>query len=174
MAQVRARFALAARCGVGHIITRMRTLRTLILFIFGIAAVFAAASSEDTRAVQAEILRLENERIAALLKGDVNTLARLYADELVYVHAAGRIDTKQGYLAGLTGGGLTYVTLNYDPAPRVLVFGRDTAIASGRANIETKNKAGQVTKRVLTTTTVYARVGASWQIVSYQGTPVQP
>jgi hypothetical protein len=39
---------------------------------------------------------------------------------------------------------------------------------------ETKNKAGQATKRVLTTTTVYVRSAAGWRVVSYQATPVQP
>ena len=53
-------------------------------------------------------------------------------------------------------------------------MGPDTATVTGRASIEVKNKAGQVTKRVLTTTTVYVRQAAGWRVVSYQGTPVSP
>ena len=139
-----------------------------------IAPAFGAAASADVRNVEAEILRLDSARIAAILKGDLKTLEGLFSDDMVYIHSGGKIDTKKGYLAMLAGGNLNYVTLRYDPAPRVAVAGRDTAIVTGKATIETKNKAGQLTQRVLTTTTVYVRSGTEWQVISYQGTPVQP
>jgi ketosteroid isomerase-like protein len=84
------------------------------------------------------------------------------------------VDSKQQYLASLAARNLTYVSLRYEPPAVVRVMGRDTAVVAGRATIEAKNKAGQVTKRVLTTTTVYVRSADGWQVVSYQGTPVQP
>lgn len=142
------------------------------LFVF--AAVGLAAPTGDARAVEPEIQRLEDARIAALLKGDVPALDRLFADNMVYIHSAGRIDTKQGYLASLAAGNLTYVSLRYDPAPKISVVGADTALATGRATIEFKTKGGELNKRVLTTITVYVRAGSAWRIASYQGTPVQP
>jgi ketosteroid isomerase-like protein len=148
-------------------------LRLVFVFVFTLSG-YAAAPSDETRSIQAEILRLEGVRMDALLKGDWPTLERLYADELIYVHSGGRIDTKKGYLGMLAGGNLTYVSLRYDAPQHIVVVGRDTAIASGTASIETKNRAGQLAKRVLATTTVYARSGTTWHIVSYQGTPVQP
>lgn len=148
-------------------------LRLLVLFTLGLS-VLAAAPAVDSRAIEAEVRQVDAARIDALLKGDRATLERIFADEMVYIHAAGRIDTKAGYLAILTGGNLNYVTLRYDPAPRITVAGPDTALVTGRATIETKNKAGEITKRVLTTTTVYVRTGAAWRVVSYQGTPVTP
>jgi ketosteroid isomerase-like protein len=147
-------------------------LRLLLLFACTVPGL-AATPSDETRGIEAEIRRLDGVRIDALLKGDVPALERLFADEMVYIHAAGKIDTKQGYLAGLAAGNLSYVTLRYDPAPRIVVVGRDTAVVTGRATIEVKSRAGQVTQRVLTTTTVYVRSAAAWRVVSYQGTPVQ-
>lgn len=148
-------------------------LRLVFVFAFALSG-YAAAPSDETRSIQAEILRLESVRMDALLKGDWPALDRLYAEEMIYVHSGGRIDTKKGYMGMLAGGNLTYASLRYDAPQRIVVVGRDTAIASGTASIETRNKTGQLTKRVLATTTVYARSGATWHIVSYQGTPVQP
>lgn len=130
------------------------------------AALFAASDKSS----EADVRRVDGSRIKAVLAADVDRLERLFADDMVYVHSNGRIDTKSGYLATLRSGALVYVSLQYDPAPQILIAGT-TAVATGRATIEVKNKAGQVTKRVLTTTTVYARSGNSWKVVSYQATP---
>jgi uncharacterized protein (TIGR02246 family) len=143
--------------------------------VFVLSAVFCvAAPADDTKSIEAEIARLDARRVEALLKNDVKTLEQLFSNDLVYIHSAGKIDSKQPYLASLTTGNLTYVSLSYDPPARVSVVGADTAIVTGRATIEIKNKGGQVTKRVLTTITVYVRQPAGWRVVSYQGTPVQP
>ena len=144
----------------------MKFFCRLIAFViaWSLPAVAAGQSAES------EIQRLDAARITALLAGEVGTLDRLYADQLVYIHANGRVDTKAGYLAMLRSGDLTYVTLKYDPAPQVRVTG-DTAVVTGRSQIEVKSKSGQITKRLLTTTTVFARTPAGWKVVSYQGTP---
>lgn len=129
-------------------------------------ALFAAADKSG----EADVRRIDGARVKAVLAADVDSLERLFADNMVYVHSNGRIDTKSGYLATLRSGALVYVSLQYDPAPQILVEG-STAVATGRATIEVKSKTGQVTKRVLTTTTVYARSGNTWKVVSYQATP---
>jgi ketosteroid isomerase-like protein len=148
-------------------------LRLGFLFVFTAALHAVAAPSSDTRSIEAEVARLDAARVEALLKSDWKALERLFSENLVYIHANGRVDSKQPYMASLVAGNLTYVSLSYDPPARVVVTGRDTAVVTGRATIEVKNKAGQLTKRVLTTTTVYVRSPAGWQVVSYQGTPVQ-
>jgi ketosteroid isomerase-like protein len=130
------------------------------------------ARAADTSDVEKEVLQLDATRIGALLKGDVKALDQLFSDGMVYIHSNGKIDTKQGYLTLLTSGSLTYVSLRYDPPQRAKAAGSDTVIVTGKAMIEAKNKAGQVTPRVLTTTTVYVRTATGWQVVSYQATPV--
>lgn len=144
------------------------TLRALFIVIFTLGAGLLSRATDNQ--IESEIQRLDAARVSALLQGDVPALERLFADPLVYIHANGRIDTKAGYLAILKSGDLAYVSLRYDPPVQLRIVG-DTAIATGRAHIEAKNKNGQVTKRVLTTTTVYARTTAGWKVVSYQGTP---
>lgn len=149
-------------------------LRLALVLTFTSACGVVSAPAADARAIETEIRQLDAGRVEALLKNDLKALEQLFADDMVYVHSAGKIDTKKPYLASLAAGNLTYLSIRYDPAPGVLVAGRETAVVTGRATIEFKTKAGQLNKRVLTTTTVYARGAAGWKVVSYQATPVVP
>ncbi len=152
----------------------MKTIFGLVsLFAFTAAVHAASPPASDKRNIEAEVTRVDASRVDALLKGDLKALKELFSDDMVYIHAAGRIDSKQPYLAMLAAGNLTYVSLRYDPSARVVAVGPDTALVTGRATIDAKNKAGQVTTRILTTTTVYVRKPTGWKVVSYQGTPAQ-
>jgi ketosteroid isomerase-like protein len=145
----------------------------LLLTCVSLLPVFAAPAA-DARAIEAEIRKIDAGRVEALLQNDLKALEQLFAEEMVYVHSAGKIDAKKPYLASLAAGNLTYLSIRYDPAPGVLVAGRETAVVTGRATIDFKTKSGQLNKRVLTTTTVYNRGAAGWKVVSYQATPVVP
>ena len=41
-----------------------------------------------------EIIALEDQRIEAMTKGDVQALEEILADDLIYTHTTARIDTK--------------------------------------------------------------------------------
>ena len=148
--------------------------RLLFILLLAVTPHAFAANAADLRGVEAEISRLDTRRIEALLKADIKALEEIYSDDLVYVHSGGKIDSKKPYLALLTSGNLNYVSQTYDPPARVVVAGPDTAFVTGRVAIELKSKTGQITKRLLTTTTVYARSAAGWKAIFYQSTPVQP
>lgn len=51
--------------------------------------------------VRDEIVRLEKNRCAALMSGNVAALSELMADDLVHIHGNGAIDDKAGYLKGV-------------------------------------------------------------------------
>jgi hypothetical protein len=50
---------------------------------------------------EGDILGLEKERYAAMLKGDAATLEALFDDALTYTHSSGVVDTKASYIAGM-------------------------------------------------------------------------
>jgi len=83
----------------------------VFLLLFLAAGRAAALSVPDRQAVETEVSRLDAQRIAAILQGDIKALERLYSDDLVYIHSAGRIDTKKGYLGALAAGNLTYFSI---------------------------------------------------------------
>jgi ketosteroid isomerase-like protein len=147
--------------------------RLAFILAFAVAQHVSAAPA-DLRAIESEISALDARRIAALINADTKALDEIYSDELVYVHSGGKIDSKKPYLALLTSGSLDYVSQQYDPPARVVVANPDSAFVTGKVTIELKSKTGQLSKRVLTTTTAYARTAAGWKVVLYQGTPVQP
>jgi ketosteroid isomerase-like protein len=150
-------------------------LRVLFVLVFLTAHHRVVAATADLRAIETEISQLDSRRIEALVSADMKVLEEIFSDDLVYVHSGGKIDSKQPYLALLTSGSLDYVAQRYDPPARVVVAGPETAFVTGRVTIELKSKAtGQITKRVLATTTVYARTAKGWKAVLYQSTPVQP
>ena len=152
----------------------MITLSRLICVLIITTACHAVAAPADFRAIEAEISVLDGRRIEALINADTKVLDEIYSDDLVYVHSGGKIDSKKPYLALLTSGSLDYVSQTYDPPARVVVANANSAFVTGRVTIELKSKTGQISKRVLATTTVYARTASGWKAVLYQGTPVQP
>jgi uncharacterized protein (TIGR02246 family) len=119
--------------------------------------------------VEAEILELEKQWVAALLKGDADFLANLYADGIVYTHTNATMDTKASYLAKIRQRDLVYHTLERHDID-VRIFG-DTALATCRW-VQTSTAGGvafEVNARYLH---VYARVSGRWLMVAHQSTKV--
>ena len=48
-----------------------------------------------------QIIALDRQRMAAMTRKDTATLNALLSDDLVYMHAMGRLDTKQGLIADI-------------------------------------------------------------------------
>ena len=58
-----------------------------------------------------EILALENRRIEAMLKGDVQTLEEILADDLIYTHTTARLDNKASFIDAVKTGKSVYLSL---------------------------------------------------------------
>ncbi|HZZ13243.1 MAG TPA: nuclear transport factor 2 family protein [Paraburkholderia sp.] len=118
--------------------------------------------------VQQEIVRLEQARCRALVAADMDSLKQLVSDDVVHVHANGKTDDKQAYLA-MVDGQIRFLEASRE-ALDVRVYG-DTAIATGRLDqvIEMKQTAQRIDMHVMTTQ-VWAQRGGAWQQVSFQAT----
>src|SRR5688572_13298904 len=77
--------------------------------------------AQDSPAASAVLAR-EREWAEALVKADVDTLDRLYAADLVYVHSGGNVETKTQFLDRVRQGGLKYQNVEL-VEPRVRVYG---------------------------------------------------
>jgi ketosteroid isomerase-like protein len=140
----------------------MIALRTLTL----VAALFIGATT--TRAdPAAEVRAADLQRVQALVKGDRAALAAVLADELIYSHADGRVQTKAELLAALAAGTVTYES--YDgPTPIVRVEG-DCAWLAGTAELRASMRGTRV-RFALRYLAVYGRRGGAWRLVAYQST----
>ena len=109
------------------------------------------------------ILDLEDQRLAAMVAADVDTLDTILADDLSYVHTSAAIDTKESLTTGLASGRLNYesITLS-DRAVRVY---SDSAIVRGQAHVHVNNNSFS-----LEFTVVYVRVSGNWRMTSWHAT----
>lgn len=116
-----------------------------------------------------EILRLEDERYAAMLAGDVRALERLLDDELLYMHSSGIADSKESYLRGLRDG-----VWNYQRIARteqsVKVSG-DAALVFNRLAISIKVRGVQkeLDNRALA---VWVRRDGAWRLLALQSAAI--
>lgn len=119
-------------------------------------------------ATKAEIIRLEGERCRALMARDFKALATLVDDDLVHIHASGRVDTKSDYLRGVEERFVFLDAARQDLTVRV--YG-DIAVATGGLTqiveiVGTPEKPHM--KAVVTQ--VWRRRDGAWRQVSFQAT----
>lgn len=115
------------------------------------------------------ILLLEQGRREAMLNADIDALQRLLAEDLVYVHSTGHVDSKLSYIGHIQRGDLRYRQLAMEGltvrivGPVALVHGQM------RAQIEVQGQAHSM--RSLFFTVWSAQDDGVWQLRSHQGTP---
>ena len=113
------------------------------------------------------VLDLETQRYAAMVRSDVHTLARMFADELVYSHSDGGRDTKGSLLEKIVSGYLTYFAID-NPDQEVTIIDR-TAVVTGRmvAHLNVDGAARRLNNRCLS---VWVLRGGDWLFLAYQPT----
>jgi ketosteroid isomerase-like protein len=115
---------------------------------------------EDTSA----ILNLERRRIGATNAGDTKAIEPLFADDIIQVHANGRIDDKASLMAIERSARRTIEPRN----PRIRCYG-DVAILTGPA-VQHVNLDGVPKTLKLFITQVAARIDGQWLFVSVHAT----
>lgn len=116
------------------------------------------------------VLDLDRIRRDAMTKADVATLGELFADDMVWIHATARIDTKAGLLDAIGSGSTKYLSIDVTDET-VRDFG-DVVLVGGIAAMtaEIKGETRELRNRF---TIVWAQRAASWQVVNWQSTSVR-
>ena len=115
----------------------------------------------------ATILRVEQERVAALVNDDFAALDRLLSDDLTYAHSSTLLENKVEYLASLRTGELKYTSLVHE-SQQVRPYG-DMAVLTGLSTVQalSHGKPGTVKLRFLI---VYVQRRGQWAMVAWQST----
>lgn len=118
---------------------------------------------------QSDVREIHAARFQAMLKNDLEALAPLLADDLVYIHSAAELETKQQFLERLRSGALRYRAI--EPSETVVRTYGPVAIVTGRAKVKVTS-GGNDRELDMRYTSVYRNTGNRWQLVSWQSTRV--
>ena len=118
------------------------------------------------------ILRLEAERIEAMIKKDVASLSKLLADELSYIHSGGRRDSKQSLIEFIGSSTSNYLAVDYDQT-EVIECGTAAVLVRGVARLHLGSRIGQ-SEEIYSVffTDVWGLRNAEWQMIAWNATRV--
>jgi ketosteroid isomerase-like protein len=121
---------------------------------------------------EGEIRQMIAKYHTALLQRDIPTLEKIWADDYVFVNAAGSVVTKAQRLANVKSGQTMLESLNKEEDITVRVY-QNSAVAMGRLTIKGQYS-GQGTSGQYRTIHVWVKDPTGWQLVSNQLTPLAP
>jgi ketosteroid isomerase-like protein len=111
-----------------------------------------------------EILALEDKRYAAMTTNDLDALAAMFHDDLVYTHSSSVVDTKPSYLEALRSGKTRYKSAKrFEEKVR---FVGDTALVTGRAEMEAEINGNPRSLR-LRFLNVWSKTPAGWKFIAW-------
>ncbi|MBI2219755.1 MAG: nuclear transport factor 2 family protein [Acidobacteria bacterium] len=134
----------------------------LIFFPWSGRSALAADEGDAVRGLQLK-------RFQALTRQDYGALQDLLAEDMVYTHSNGRVDSKTSYLQPLLSGATRYEDFALDEV-RSRVYGT-TAILTGRVRTAAR-VAGERRTNDLRFIEVWAKTGDGWKMVAWQATRI--
>jgi ketosteroid isomerase-like protein len=138
----------------------------VLLLAFGLCVRAAPAANDDA---DDALLRLDAERVQAMIRNDGKTFGEYLSDQLVYGHSDGRIQSKPQLLAALASNKIQYRAINY--VTREIHVVGDNRVITGIASLRVADN-GKPLEFTLRFTAVYIREGESWRLGVYQSTPL--
>jgi len=142
--------------------------------VFATAALFVLATlciSASAQSVEDQIKKMETERAAAVVKGDVAKLDKETSDDYTLITANGQVSDKAQMISAFKSG-QSKLTVDDVSDMKVRVYG-DTAIVTGKANVKGNLSGKDATGQTLFTR-VYVKKGGHWMAVALQQTRVAP
>lgn len=145
----------------------MKTILLMILaacLLAGPSIGSAETSGDDAIAA---VEQLEHERQHAMVAVDIEKLSRIIADDILYVHSTGLLQSRDDLFGMLVKGDIRYVAFNIENIA-YRTYG-STVVGTGLQTIELTNAGKPFTSRSRYTI-VYAVVDRAHRLVSYQST----
>jgi ketosteroid isomerase-like protein len=140
----------------------------LLSFAFGQSPITQQAANSMT---EQEVRQMIEKHRTAILQRDVATLEKIWADDYVFVNAAGDVVTKTERLANIKSGATTLESINQEENVTVRVY-QNSAVATSRVTLK-----GQYSGRPISgqyrSTLVWVKGTGGWQLVSNQLTALK-
>jgi ketosteroid isomerase-like protein len=138
---------------------------------FAISALFVLVMLGSARAQSDEeqLMKLETDRAAAVVKGDVATLEKQTSDDYTLINMNGQMSGKAQMVTAFKTG-QTKLTSDELSDMKVRVYG-STAVITGKADVKGMLGGKDATGQILFTR-VYVKKNGQWQSVAFQQTRV--
>ncbi len=133
------------------------------------AAALGAPSARAQSSVEDQIKKLETDRAAAVVKGDVAAIASQTAEDYTLINANGELSSKAQTMDAIKNGSIK-LSANDLSDLKVRVYG-NTAVVTGKANAKGV-VGGRELKGPVLFTRVYVKKDGKWQSVAFQQTPI--
>lgn len=152
----------------------MGKLLCALVLVASASISFAQTTTTATKAgsgkVEVELRRLHQKIREAVARDDKAALEAIYADEFLFIHTTGSLDTKDEYIAkSLTTDVSAPLTAPDTEYQRMDVYGN---VAVTTARVRARLAGGQ--GPLLWVTSVYVKRNGRWQIVRMHGTRMPP
>ncbi len=118
-----------------------------------------------------EVMAVERARTTALERSDIAAIDRIMAPDVTYIHASGKVDTKQSYIDAIRSGQLHYIS--WQPKSlHVRVVGDSAAVIDGEYVVRVTDSRVQSTPFDISifVLAVYAHRSGQWQQIAWQST----
>jgi ketosteroid isomerase-like protein len=125
--------------------------------------------ADSVEAIKQEVLRVEEERSQAMLKGDADALGRICADEFAWMSPRGELLTKAEILENLRSHKQEYVSTNRDDI-RLHVHGNTVVMTVH--SLSTARYEGKTFNYPRRFSNVYVKRNGQWQLVLHQATRI--
>jgi ketosteroid isomerase-like protein len=144
---------------------RLRTVTTFLLLILW----SLPAPGQTLPANSADIVEAHHARLAAILRGDFDTLEKMLADDFIVTFPNGTVGGKADYIGGQRSGRILLTSATHEDE-RVKVYG-DAAVITGRS-AGTLLVNGKEQPLLIRYTHVYIRRDGQWLMVAQHSTPI--
>lgn len=134
----------------------------MLRLLWIVAALGSAALAETGES-------LDRAWMKAVLANDQAALGKILADDLVYAHSSGIVDTKAEYLAKLRGGRQVYKT--FDQQRLTARTSPGVIVTHSWVRVTGINPKGPFDDKVMMLH-VWVRAGGQWRLVAHQTTKV--
>lgn len=139
----------------------MKTFITLSLML--LCAFAALAADPNEKAIQ----DAEKAWAAAVAAKDFNALNAMLADNLIYAHSTGNVESKQVYLGNMKKGTQVYSSITHE-STKVVSYG-NTAVAHSNVSMKGTNAQGPFDNHLMMMH-FWVKQGGKWMLAAHQTT----
>ncbi len=129
--------------------------------------VFLAMHTQgQNNAIHAELIKLNQDIDQAVVSKDIKFLSDHYADDYVFTHGTGLVDSKASWLKNVSGPNTHFISRVHDSVV-VESHLKDINILYGKLTVQRQDK-DKLAKYILWYSRVYEKLKGRWQMISHR------